>query len=271
MYAVVAKSTEPANTVQPKTAVKKSAGPQKFRQIPHWGNAVQPALQFSLKANATSDRYLSAAPAVQRMPDESSDVSALQAPNKAPSCNEICGEADKCIQEPGEHCDKDKNDEVLKAWEKAAKETAKAITHLKNTPNSAEAKKSLTDNFAWDGKTPADLPTKVADKLGEGLDKMSENLCIKCRPCSQKGNLAQIVRARGQDCLNHNCFVICNEFFDKSNKPIQSHVLLHELLHRVVSNKAKMDLYRGQPGYPGGTAVAQTMPDPYASVVDDLK
>jgi len=31
-----------------------------------------------------------------------------------------------------------------------------------------------------------------------------------------------------------------------------------------------MDLYRGQGGYPGGTLIALTMPDPYASVVDDL-
>lgn len=70
------------------------------------------------------------------------------------------------------------------------------------------------------------------------------------------------------NCLDHNCYVVCPEFF--SSKSGQSHVLLHELLHRVVSSKAKMDLYRGQPGYPGGTGVAQTMPDPYASVVDDL-
>lgn len=191
----------------------------------------------------------------------------LDSPNRAPSCDEICGEKEKCLREPGEHCTDDNSKAIFEAWGKASKEMVDAINHLTNTPTSPSATQSLKNNFAWDGKTPVDLPKKVADKLQEALDKMSENLCIKCRQTCAKGNPAQIVQARGQNCLGHNCFVICPDFFSASNK---SHILLHELLHRVVSGKAQMDLYRGQPGYPGGTSVALTMPDPYASVVDDL-
>lgn len=193
------------------------------------------------------------------------DSITLWSPNKAPSCDDICGE--KCIQGPGEHCTDENEKVVFGAWKKAADETVETINHLNNTPTSSSALQTLKDNFAWDGKTPADLPQKVADKLQEGLDKMSENLCTKCVQACPPEGVAQIARARGQNCLGHNCFVLCPAFFSQTNK---SHVLLHELLHRVVGNKAKMDLYRGHGGYPGGTLIALTMPDPYASVVDDL-
>jgi len=130
--------------------------------------------------------------------EEKQDSITLQSPNKAPSCDEICGEKEKCIQGPGQHCTDENEKVIFGAWKKAADETVETINHLNNTPTSSSALQTLKDNFAWDGKTPADLPQKVAAKLQEGLDKMSENLCTKCVQACPPADIAQIASVLSQ-------------------------------------------------------------------------
>ncbi len=192
----------------------------------------------------------------------------LGTPNSAKSCDELCGEG-KCERAPEEQCKPEEDAMIFKAWKDAAKNAAKAVDVLNETPTSSATIQSLKENFKWNGSIPTDLPKQVAKNLQDGLDKMTTNLCIRCVHGCPQGNPIQIYRALGQNCLNHNCFAVCPDEFKKDpNKP---HAMLHELMHRVVTGGAKMDLYRGQPGYPGGSAsVALTMPDTYVSVVDDL-
>jgi len=192
----------------------------------------------------------------------------LPQPNKAPSCDEICGEPDKCIVGLQEQCTDDVKKMVFDAWKEVSDNLTKAIDHMINTPDSEALRKSLNDNFKWSkGKNPPDLPVQVRSNLDQALDKMSENLCIRCRRCPPRA-LAHIERARGKNCLEFNCFVICPTYKD-ATEPLRVHTLLHELMHRVVRG-AVLDLYRGQTGYPGPTSFALKMPDPYASLVDDL-
>jgi hypothetical protein len=196
------------------------------------------------------------------------DKPRLPAPNKAPSCDEICGEKEHCIQGPGERCSDDATNAAKAAFQSAANNVTTAINHLNNTPDSEALRKSLKANFNWSkGNSPAGLPGQVSSALDSALSKFSDNLCIKCRDCPPSA-VAHIEKARGKDCLGYNCFVICPAF-SSSAKDVQAHALLHELLHRVVSGAVE-DLYRGQPGYPGPPSSALKMPDPYASLVDDL-
>jgi hypothetical protein len=98
--------------------------------------------------------------------------------------------------------------------------------------------------------------------LSTASTKMEDNLCLKCLKECPKGASAQIARARGVSCLGSNCFRICPNFTEND-----THVLLHELFHRVVSSFE--DLYRGQAGYPPPPSMALKMPDCYVSLIDD--
>jgi hypothetical protein len=192
----------------------------------------------------------------------------LSSPNRAPACDEVCGEKDKCIQGPGQKCSDDTSKMAGKAFQSAADNLTKAIDHFDNTPASNALTQSLKTNFNWSpGKDPSDLPAQVKKGLDTALTKFSDNLCIKCEPCPANA-VAHIVKARGKNCLDFNCYVICPDF-EKSNDKVKTHALLHELFHRVASGAVE-DLYRGQPGYPGPPSTALKMPDPYASLVDDL-
>jgi len=188
----------------------------------------------------------------------------MDEPNKAPECDDVCGNtAAKCIQGPGEQCSDDMTKKVSTAWKTAADQLAKASDALAESPLSATTAASLKANFNWSsGNSPADLPTTVANNLSTAATKRADNLCIKCVAECQKGGKAQITRARGKNCLGSNCFTICPSFV-----ATDSHVLMHELFHRVVSSVE--DLYRGQPGYPPPPSMALKMADCYASLVDD--
>lgn len=208
---------------------------------------------------------------IQRQPVEDEQVAKgdnnavpMDEPNKAPECDDVCGNtAAKCIQGPGEQCSDDMTKKVETAWKTAATQLANASDALAESPLSATTAASLKANFNWSsGNSPADLPTTVANNLSTAATKMSDNLCIKCVSECQKGGKAQITRARGKNCLGSNCFTICPTFV-----ATDSHVLVHELFHRVVSSVE--DLYRNQPGYPPPPSMALKMADCYASLVDD--
>lgn len=206
---------------------------------------------------------------IRREPIESDDlVSDVPIPldkpelpptNKAPSCDEICGNtANTCAQGPGEHCTDTISKKVGAAWKTAATQLTTAIDALAESPLSATTLGSLKSNFKWSpGNAPNDLPTTVRTNLSTASTKMSDNLCIKCLGECPQGAKAQITRARGKNCLGPNCFTICPNF------STDTHVLVHELFHRVDSNGE--DLYRGQPGYPPPPSMALKMPDCYAS------
>jgi hypothetical protein len=207
---------------------------------------------------------------IQRQPLEDEQVAKgdnavpMDEPNKAPECDDVCGNtAAKCIQGPGEQCSDDMTKKVEAAWKTAATQLATASDALAESPLSATTAASLKANFNWSsGNSPADLPTTVANNLSTAATKMSDNLCIKCVSECQKGGKAQITRARGKNSIGSNCFTICPTFV-----ATDSHVLVHELFHRVVSSVE--DLYRGQPGYPPPPSMALKMADCYASLVDD--
>jgi uncharacterized protein DUF4157 len=210
-----------------------------------------------------------APPAIRREPvnDLASDEGAvaLEEPNKAPSCDDVCGNsAAKCVQEPGEHCSDDMSKKVMAAWTTAATQLSMAIDALAQSPLSATTIASLKANFNWSsGNSPTDLPTTVATNLSSASTKMSDNLCLKCLQECPTGGKAQIARARGENCLGSNCFRICPNFTADD-----THVLLHELFHRVVTPVE--DLYRGQSGYPPPPSIAVKTPDSYASLIDDV-
>jgi Domain of unknown function (DUF4157) len=188
----------------------------------------------------------------------------LDEPNKAPSCDDVCGNTtDKCTQEPGEQCSDDMSKKVMAAWTAAATQLSSAIDAMNESPLSATTLASLKANFNWSpGGSPKDLTTTVSTNLSTAATKMSDNLCLKCATECQKGGVAQIARARGVNCLGSNCFRICPNF-----TAADTHVLLHELFHRVVSSVD--DLYRNQPGYPPPPSMALKMADCYASLIDD--
>jgi hypothetical protein len=188
----------------------------------------------------------------------------MDEPNKAPECDDICGNsAAKCIVDSHEKCSDDITKKVETAWKTSATQLATAIDALAESPLSATTAASLKANFNWSsGNSPADLPTTVANNLSAAATKMSDNLCIRCVAECQKGGKAQITRAKNKNCLGSNCFTICPTFV-----ATDSHVLTHELFHRVVSSVE--DLYRGQSGYPPPPSMALKMADCYASLIDD--
>jgi hypothetical protein len=189
----------------------------------------------------------------------------LEEPNKAPGCDEVCGNSpDKCVQEPGEKCDDKMTKKVADAWTTASWQLALAKEAMGAETLSSTTKTSLKNNFNWSsGTSPTDLPTTVLTNINTAITKMSDNLCIKCATECPEGAKAQIYRARGQNCLGSNCFRICPNFTADD-----THVLIHELFHRVVSSVD--DLYRGQSGYPPPPPIAVKMPDCYASLIDDV-
>jgi hypothetical protein len=193
------------------------------------------------------------------------DAIPLEEPNKAPSCDDVCGNTkEKCVQEPGEVCSDDMSKKVMTAWRLAAQQLAMAIDAMAADPLSATTLASLKANFNWSpGNSPTDLTTTVSTNLSTASTKMSDNLCLKCLKECPAGASAQIARARGVNCLGSNCFRICPNFTEDD-----THVLLHELFHRVVSSVE--DLYRGQSGYPPPPPIAVKMPDCYASLIDDV-
>jgi hypothetical protein len=194
----------------------------------------------------------------------------MPAPNRAPACDEICGEKDKCTQDASERCSDTMTSAAKQAFQQAADSVAKAINHLTNSPDSPSLAQSLKANFNWSkGNSPPDLPTTVRARLQTALAKFGDNLCIKCRDSCPKGVVAAIVKARGENCLGSNCFNICNDAFGQAGKDVQGHALLHELFHRIAVGAVE-DLYRGQPGYPGPPSTALKMPDTFTSLVDDL-
>jgi hypothetical protein len=135
---------------------------------------------------------------------------------------------------------------------------------MAESPLSATTLTSLKNNFKWStGSSPANLPSTVATNIDTAITKQADNLCIKCATECSEGGKAQIYRARGQNCLGSNCFRICPSFTAND-----THVLIHELFHRVVSSVE--DLYRGQSTYPPEPPTALKMPDCYASLIDDV-
>lgn len=193
------------------------------------------------------------------------DAIPLEEPNKAPSCEDVCGNSpEKCVQEPSEVCSEDMSKKVMTAWKTAAQQIAMAIDALAEDPLSATTLASLKANFNWSpGNSPSDLVSKVSTNLSTASTKMSDNLCLKCLKECPEGARAQIARARGVNCLGSNCFRICPNFTEDD-----THVLIHELFHRVVSSVE--DLYRGQAGYPPPPSTALKMPDCYASLIADV-
>jgi len=200
----------------------------------------------------------------EQVPATTDKAVPMDEPNKAPGCDDVCGNtAAKCVQGPGEQCTDDMTKKVSTAWQAAANQLTAASDALAESPLSPTTVASLKANFNWSsGNSPADLPTTVANNLSTAATKMSDNLCIKCLSECPKGAKAQITRARGQNCLGSNCFSICPGFV-----ATDTHVLVHELFHRVVSSVE--DLYRGQSGYPPPPSMALKMPDCYASLIDD--
>lgn len=190
----------------------------------------------------------------------------LPKPNAAPGCDVACG--DSCKTDTVEMCPDATAKAVFAAWTTASTNLAHAIDELGKSPLSAAAQKSLKDNFNWSaGDSPADMVDQVVAKLNAASGKMSDNLCLKCTPPPCTAD-AQIYQARGQRCLDSNCFRICEPVFMKPDYP-KGHALTHELFHRVVTNK-QGDRYRGTAGYPPKPADALETPDSYASLIDDL-
>lgn len=193
------------------------------------------------------------------------DAIPLEEPNKAKGCDEVCGNSpEKCEQEPGEHCSDDMSKKVMTAWKTAAQQIAMATDALAEDPLSAKTLAALKANFKWSpGNSPSDLVSKVSTNLSTASTKMSDNLCLKCLTECPEGARAQIARARGQNCLGSNCFRICPNFTEDD-----THVLIHELFHRVVSTVE--DIYRGDSRYPPEPPIALKMPDCYASLIGDV-
>jgi hypothetical protein len=189
----------------------------------------------------------------------------LDEPNKAPGCDDVCGNsAAKCVQEPGEHCDAAMTKKVGDAWTTAGWQLSLAKDAMSQSPLSSTTLTSLKNNFKWStGSSPANLPSTIATNIDTAITKQADNLCIKCATECPEGASAQIYRARGQNCLGSNCFRICPNFTAND-----THVLIHELFHRVVSSVE--DLYRGQSTYPPEPPTALKMPDCYASLIDDV-
>lgn len=189
----------------------------------------------------------------------------LEEPNKAPDCDEVCGNSpEKCVQEPSEVCSDAMSKKVMTAWKTAAQQIAMATDALAEDPLSATTLASLKANFNWSpGNSPSDLVSKVSANLSTAATKMSDNLCLKCLKECPEGARAQIARARGVNCLGSNCFRICPNFTEDD-----THVLIHELFHRVVSHVE--DIYRGNSGYPPIIPTALKMADCYASLIDDV-
>jgi len=209
-------------------------------------------------------------PSVQRQP--------LPAPNRAPTCDELCP-GNACVQGPGEQCTgTPDNNTVFAAWAQAAKNLAAAISAFDDGASvppaspaaGAKLSTALKTNFSWSpGNSPANLPATVRSTLGAGYTKFSDYMCHRCKACDAAGlTVAMIARDRdGKNCLTQgNCFFVCPAF-TASNGP---HAMTHELFHRVVTLGQSGDLYRGQPGYPGPPTYALKLPDAYASLVDDL-
>jgi len=213
----------------------------------------------------------------------------LPQPRPAPSCDEVCGEGDKCVREPDEQCSTAQMTAVCGAPQqgggcnagsmKAAQDgITNAVNMFYNTPDDPKLLQSLQDNFNWSkGGTPADLPVKVRATLENALARTGKfNLCIKClKACgkdpdkpNQPVPIAMIYRARGKNCTAQNCFALCPGFF--ASPGIQSHALVHEF-HHLVLPPTRNDKYRGTPGYPDVAPIMLFMPDAYASLVDDLK
>ena len=212
------------------------------------------------------------APTVRRGPHD------LPEPNKAPGCEDVCGEGEKCVQGPGEKCSDDQNKAVCGSkpgtcsggsMKKAVDNLTKAIDVMYNKPDSPAVAKSLADNFGWKtGGTPADLPTTVRTNLEAALARMgAHQLCIKCVTCGGK-TVSAVYQARGQNCTDQNCFALCESFF--KDAAIQPHALIHEF-HHLVLPAAPTDMYRGASGYPDVPPIMLKMPDAYASLVDDLQ
>jgi hypothetical protein len=131
---------------------------------------------------------------------------------------------------------------------------------------------ALKSNFNWTpGAAPNDLPQTVTANLTDALNKMAENLCVRCFAGDCAGE-ARIHQARGQNCLGHNCFDICrSKFFDKKfGAKAQAHALAHELMHRVITQAPGAEYYRGSTTYPPPPTIALKNADSYASLVDDL-
>jgi hypothetical protein len=129
-------------------------------------------------------------------------ASALGTPRAAPSCADICGDEEHCIQEPDERCDVKTTAAALAAWQTVATNVTTAIDHMTNTPTSPTLVQSLKDNFNWSAnRSPADLQATVKAQLAKAQGHMSENLCIKCPKACPANAVAMIVRARNQNCL----------------------------------------------------------------------
>src|SRR5262249_24321322 len=77
------------------------------------------------------------------------DQPRLPAPNKAPAYDEICGEPEKCIQGPGEHCSDDATMAASAAWKRAAKNVTNAVDEMTNNPDGETVRQSLKANFNW--------------------------------------------------------------------------------------------------------------------------
>ncbi len=211
--------------------------------------------------------------AVRRGPQD------MPEPNKAPACEDVCGEGDKCTQEAGEHCSDDQNKAVCGSkspgvcsggsMKKAVDNLTQAINVMYNKADSPVVATSLQDNFGWkQGSTPADLPTQVTTNLEAALARMgAHQLCIKCVTCGGK-TVSAVYQARGANCTDQNCFALCETFF--ANAKIQPHALIHEF-HHLVLPPGPRDLYRGDSGYPDVPPMMLKMPDAYASLVDDLQ
>jgi hypothetical protein len=193
------------------------------------------------------------------------DAIQLDEPNKAKSCDEVCGNSpEKCEQESDEVCSDAMSKKVMTAWKTAAQQIAMATDALAEDPLSATTLAALKANFNWSpGNSPSDLVSKVSANLSTASTKMSDNLCLKCLKECPEGARAQIARARGVNCLGSNCFRICPNFTEDD-----THVLIHELFHRVVSHVE--DIYRGSASYPPITPTALKMADCYASLIDDV-
>ena len=196
----------------------------------------------------------------------------LPQPNRAPSCDQICGSKEKCTVTKNEKCDS-VSSLISNAWVGVGGNLVNAINHMDNSPDSKKLNDSLKSNFNWSkkNKSEPDLPRKVRKNLNGALQKMEEHLCTRCtKNCNPSKDVVQIMQARGENCLNSNCFLVCIPGF-KNKKVNRNHALLHELMHRIVEGHGeKSDIYRGAPNYPGKPEDALKLPDTYASLVDDL-
>jgi hypothetical protein len=187
-------------------------------------------------------------------------------PDAAPACADVCGDPANCKRETDEKCEEAEEGIILSVWNKVAANVANADSAFDPAALTPAATKSLKDNFNWSpGTSPADLPATVKAKLQAALTKFADNLCVKCVKC--RAGDARIDQRKGVNCLQFNCYVICHGLKDDK---AGAHALTHELFHRVVTQSHADELYRGQTGYPPPPTMALKMPDPYASLIDDL-